>query len=287
MTPKKIVLLVFTIVGLTYFALNQANRLEYLPGKKRILPYPSTFTIEADIYYANDQDLLEAERRTLLVEGNHLVEAIFKALKSDSSKPGCRSMIEDDVNVLSAKVVKQKLYLNLTKSFVDSDLWKRGNQMLCVYALVNSVTQFDKIEKVQIEVEGKSIYYYMTTRNDYSDFTFDDKIIYKQPDSPEKVVLSFLNMISLGRYEAAYLMVERDDAMTKEAVIAAMKSYHYAKNSYQIARPFSRKKGDITDVYIRYQYFDSIRNITYDGGTKVWQLKEKNDGTYSVIWPSD
>ncbi len=287
MTRKKIVLLVFSIVILTYFALNQVNRLEYLQGTKKILPYPSVFTIDADIYYANDQDLLEAEKRTIVVEGNNLVEAIVKALKSDPAKLGCYSLINDDVEVLSAKVVKQKLYLDLSKSYVDSNYWKYGNQTLAVYALVNSVTQFDKIQKVQIEIEGKSIYHYMTKRNDYSDFTFNDEINYKKPDSPEKVVLSFLNMISLGRYDAAYHMLENDDTASREAIIEQMKTYRYAKKSCEILKPFSRKNGEITDVYIRYQYFDKNRDVSYDGGTRIWQLREKPDGTFSIIWPTD
>ncbi len=287
MTRKKILLIVFTIVSLAYFSTNQVNRLEYLPGKKKILPYPSSFTIEADIYYVNGEGKLETEPRTISVEGNHLVEAVFGALKKQPAMPGCYSVITEDVDIISSRIVKKKLYLNLTKSFVESAYWKGDKQMLCIYSLVNSITQFDKIEKVQLQIEEKDIFHYMTERHDYADFTFNDEMNYKKPESPEKIVLGFLNMISLERYDAAYQMIEKSGSLSKDGIIEEMKTYRQAKKNYEILRPFSRKRGDLIDVYIRYHYYDSVRDTTYDGGTRIWQLREKEDGEYRIVWPAD
>ncbi len=267
------------------FAFEQVNSQEAVVGKKEILPYPSTFTLEASIYYMNDDALLEPEQKKIVVQNNQLVEAIVEALKEAPISKDCHSTISDDVRVLSAKIVRQKLYLNLNRAFVKSPYWRAEYRLLTLYSLINSITQFDTIDRVQLRIEGVDLNKYTVDDNYYADFTFNNSVTYQKPDSPEKVVLNFLNLISLNRYDLAYRMIGNSDQISKTEFISEMKIYEQAKKSYEISQPFSRRDGDLINVYVQYQFYDTIRNITYDGGTEIWQLRKDGEENYSIIWP--
>ncbi len=281
----KIMAIVSVCLILMVFAFDQVNFKETVYGRKEILPYPSTFTLEATIYYINDDALLESEQKKIVVKNNQLIEAIIAALKEPPTLKNCRQTISDDVRVLSAKIIRQKLYLNLNKAFVKSPYWEDEYRLLTIYSLINSITQFDIIDHVQLRIEGVDINKYTDDNSLNADFTFNDSVTYQKPDSPEEVVLSFLNFNSLNRYDLAYKMLSNPDDISKADFIAEMKIHKQAKKSYDITQPFSRRDGDLINVYVQYQYYDTIRNITYDGGTEIWQLREDGEENYSVIWP--
>ncbi len=285
MKQIKIIIIGLIITLLITFAFDQINDQEIVIGEKEIQPYPSTFTLEASIYYIGDEGLLEPENKTLIVQNNRLVEAIVEALKQQPSLPNCQSAMAEDVRVLSAKMVNNKLYLNLNRAFVRSENWTGDQRVLTLYALVNSITQFDTIDRVQLRVEGENIEKYARDDNFYTDLTYNDAVTNRQSDSPEQVVLKFLNLISLRRFDLAYEMLEDYQLVDREAFISEMATYYQAKKSYEISRPFSRRNGSVINVTVPYQFYDKIRNITYDGGSEIWQLREAGKENYRIIWP--
>ncbi len=283
----KILMFSLIIILLIAFSFDQVQRQKPLVGDKEILPYPLTFTLEASIYYANDEAMLEPEHKTLIIKNNQLVEAIIEALKKQPNLKNCHSTIDSDVKVLSSKIVNGKLYLNLNKAFVNSSYWKGNERQLVLYSLINSITQFDTIDRVQLRIEGEDINKYINDQGLHSEFTYNDAFSYRKPDSPEQVVLNFLNLISLERYDLAYNMLENSEDVDKDQFIATMTDYYRVKRSYEISQPFSKRNGSIISVHVQYQFYDSIHNITYDGGTEIWQLREAGKEGYRIIWPRD
>ncbi len=285
----KIIIIVSVSLLLIVFAIafDPVIRQEAVEGSKEILPYPSTFTLEASIYYMNEDALLEPEQKEIVVQNNKLIEAIVAALKERPTSPDCYQTISDDVRVLSAKIVRQKLYLNLNKAFVKSPYWAEEYRLLTLYSLINSITQFDTIDRVQLRIEGVDINKYTGDGGLYGDFTYNGSVTYQKPDSPEKVVLNFLNLISVNRFDMAYKMIENSDAISKSKFVSEMTIYEQAKKSYEISQPFSRRDGELINVYVQYQFYDTIRNITYDGGTEIWRLRENSEGNYSILWPRE
>ncbi len=285
MKQLKILLILSISFILVFFVVDQANSQEAVIGQREILPYPSTFTLEAAIYYMNDDALLVPEQKEIVVQNNQLIEAIVEALKETPKTHHSHQTLSENVRVLSAKIVRRKLYLNLNKAFVESIYWETDYRLLTLYSLINSITQFDTIDRVQLYIEGEDINKYTDDDSLIADFTFNDSVTYQKPDSPEKVVLNYLNLVSLNRFDLAYNMLGNRDSVSKDQFIAEMKDYYQAKKSYEISQPFSRRQGDMINVYVQYQYYDTIRNITYDGGTEVWQLYKDSEDQYIIVWP--
>ncbi len=281
----KMLLIWLTIFLLVAFSFDQVRHQKPLVGKKEILPNPSSFTLEASIYYVNDEAMLEPQHKTLVIRDNQLVEAIIESLKEIPDLTNCHRTIDPAVRVLSSKIVNDKLYLNLNKAFVESPYWKQQERHLIIYSLINSITQFDTIDRVQLRIEGENINKYIGDQDIEREFTYNAAFTYRKPDSPEQVVLKFLNLISLERYDLAYAMLENSENVDREAFIEAMKDYYKYKRSYEVSQPFSRRNGSIISVHVQYQFYDPIRNITYDGGTEIWQLREAGKENYRVIWP--
>ncbi len=285
MRAIKMLILSLIIILLIAFSYNRASHQKPLFGQREILPYPSTFTLEASIYYVNNEAMLEPEHRTLIVKDNLLVEAIIAALQEAPSIEGCHRVISGDITVISSEIINNKLYLNLSKAFVDSPYWIGQRRHLVLYSLINSITQFDAISRVELTIEGKPINDYLDAKAIDGELTYNEAFTYQKPDSPEQVVLKFLNLISLSRFDSAYDMLENRAAIDKDQFIEAMNAYCQIKRNYEISRPFSKRNGSIIDVHVPYQYYDLTGNITYDGGTEIWQLREAGRENYHIIWP--
>lgn len=270
--------------GLIIYTVNQISQLEIVEANSGISPNPSTFTIDVPIYYMNGDALLEPEVKTLAVSGNKIVEAVFDALMLKPDNERIFSVLDDSVKILSYEIVNQKLYLNLSEELLYLPFWQRGYQQTVLYSIVNSLCQIDTINRVQIKVAGVDVNAYVDEEQQLSDLSFNESMIYHLPETPEEVVVNFLNLVKLQRYELAYQMLDNQQSIGYERFSEQMARHTKIREAYAIAQPFSIVNEDQITVVINYQYDDHVRNITYDGGTESWHLTYDETDGYKIIW---
>lgn len=272
---------------LIFYTVGRVSTVVYINKEAGISPSPSTFKINTSIFYVNREEMLVAEEKTITINSNELVEAVLTELKMGPTDEKLFGVIDEGVRILSSEIVNKKLYLNLSGELVNSTFWQRGYHEVVLYSIVNSLTQFDNIERIQIKVEGKDINAYLDAKHTIADLSYNDTLIFREPATPRDVVQTFLNYVMIERYDLAFNMTtaSASDDFTKDDFKSEMSSYRNQKQSYEATQPFVKRNGTNLSVIINYEYIDRTRNITYDGGTEEWFLLEESDDLFKVIWP--
>lgn len=271
---------------LVLFAIGRVNTVAYINGEAGISPSPSSFRIETDLYYMNDDFVLEAENRTVIILENDIVTAVLNTLKKTPEKKNLRPVLDPAVRIISSEVINKKLYLNLSPEVMNGNLWKMGYHDLVIYSIVNSLTRFDTIERVQLKIDSKDIKSYLDTAPLMSEFSYNDELVYKPPQSPRDVVQVFLNYTMIERYDLAYQMTTAYASldMNDSGFTQYMRSYRNNKLIYQISEIIVNETDEDTVVLVYYQYIDRVRNIAFKGGFETWYLVKDEEGYYKVRW---
>ncbi len=282
----RFVAIIAMMLILVLFTITRVNTVTYLNESNGISPKPSTYKFESKIYYMNNNSMLESESRTLTIYNNDLVGSVIREITALPKTMSLRPVITSDVKILDAEIINQKLYINFSRDILDSTLWQINYYDVIFYAIVNSLTELDTIERVQIKIEGRDINAYIKSDKIYAEFTYNDTLNFNKPASSREVVETFLNYIMLERYDLAYNMTNLNGKldMAKSDFETVMKSYRQNKLSYVITNSFVNDE-DGYWIVVNYEYYDSVRNVQYDGGSEEWELTKDELGNYHIVWP--
>lgn len=108
------------------------------------------------LYFArNDGMGLQVEKRP--VKGDSKEEAI-KALIAGPENKNLAPTLPEGVKLLSLKVRDDGLCLvNFNESLVENHWGGSTGELLTVYSIVNTLTQFPDVDRVQILIEGRKL----------------------------------------------------------------------------------------------------------------------------------
>ncbi len=114
--------------------------------------------VKADIYFASENmDFLVKETVNINQTMKDLPTALFLKMLDGPMNGDYNTIIPDGTELLWAKTDKDICTLNLNKRFLENMPKDPSKEKLVIYAIVNSITSLEGIDKVQFLVEN-SVY---------------------------------------------------------------------------------------------------------------------------------
>mgnify|MGYP002277123475 CR=1 FL=1 len=150
MTRKSLILiLLFLLIGFSIIFMN------YQQSEKEI----GETGITVNLYFATkDAMYLEAEERIIKSEGvsSKYMETIKQLITGPHSNK-LTTTIPQGVEILDIEHRGETAYLNFNEDLVNNHWGGSTGEIMTVYSIVNTMTQFPEISSVKIMIENKEI----------------------------------------------------------------------------------------------------------------------------------
>lgn len=114
---------------------------------------------EVLLYFADKDANLAIERRAVVLE-NFEKSVVEEIIKGPENKELSKT-INGDVKVISSIVKDGVCTVELSKEFEKYNTSGSAGESVAIYSIVNTLCQFEHIDRVQIKMEGKAIGEYM------------------------------------------------------------------------------------------------------------------------------
>lgn len=113
--------------------------------------------VDIVLYFADQNgDFLQAEKRQIeMVPG--LAKATVEQLIQGPKQKGLTRTIPQGTKIREIDIKNGLCRIDLSKEFKDNHWGGSSGEILTVYSLVDTLTQFDSVEQVEILVEGQRI----------------------------------------------------------------------------------------------------------------------------------
>ena len=111
--------------------------------------------VELKLYFANEKkDLLVPETREVIHNVNTSLERLVVEQLIAGSQTGAAPVLPKDTRILNVSLTDNICYVNLDSTFLNGEV--EAADYIPVYALVNSLTELQTVNKVQITVNGSA-----------------------------------------------------------------------------------------------------------------------------------
>ena len=109
------------------------------------------------LYFSDNKgERLHAEMRDIFLTDAGIARATIEELiKGPSSSSNLMPSIPTDTRLLNIYIENGVSYVDFSREFVDNRIGGSSNDIMTLYSIVNTLTEFNTIEKVQILVEGE------------------------------------------------------------------------------------------------------------------------------------
>ncbi len=148
MSRKSLLLiLVFLLIGFSLIYLNQQGGVDVDNHENRVKLYFAT----------KDAMYLQAEVRTIEGEGSLIYEETIRELINGPQSSQLTATIPEGVNLLNIDIKEQVAHISFNKALVDNHWGGSTGEIMTVYSIVNTMTEFPGISSVKILIEGEQI----------------------------------------------------------------------------------------------------------------------------------
>ena len=112
--------------------------------------------IQTKLYFPdNNVDKLHLELRELLVSNDGTARAAVEGL-IEGPLSNLAPSIPEGTQLLDISILNGVCTVDFSQAFVDNHISGSSNDLMTVYSIVNTLTEFDSIDKVQFLIEGKT-----------------------------------------------------------------------------------------------------------------------------------
>lgn len=279
--PLSITLLLVLLASIIIFAVNTDIDYVKLDQSAYISPEQGSIKIMSNLYFVY-QNALRQETRSITIDDSNFAKSILESLSYGADNDYFKSVFDFGVRIISTDIVNDVCYINFSDTPELIDLFKDDEFDLYIWAIVNSLTESNKVKSVQFLVEGKQYSRSMRGFNLNAPLTKLDSVKYtKEPNSAD-TVLEFLDYIGSLRYDLAYSLLSSKSlsnynysAFIKYANDLNDMSKDFVKESY-----YTRVFHDHHEIFVKFTRIyetDGIRQNTYNKWTIV-----KEDNAYKI-----
>jgi len=179
-----------------------------------------TADYEVNLYFANgDGRSLTAERETLVAADErmletYLAEALVKGPRSSSLK----SALPAGTEILNLYTERGTCYVNFNDAFLRNMSPDLQENMTAVYAVVNSLTETEEIDRVQILVEGTALERYGEVPT-AGPLTYDGTLVYREEGDLLDAEI-WLRRDGADHVSPHFWQIERAEFATTEQLVA-------------------------------------------------------------------
>lgn len=114
--------------------------------------------LNVKLYYPDDQGLkLIAIKRTVNLNGSDKYTATLKSLLTGTQKKGQTTVIPKQAKLKSVQVKGDTAYVDFSQELVTKFTGGSTGEEMLVGSVVNTLTEFTEVKKVQILVDGKVV----------------------------------------------------------------------------------------------------------------------------------
>lgn len=133
--------------------------------------------VEIKLYFANEtKDGLVAENREVVHNSNTSIEKlVVEQLIAGPQGTGMSAVLPKDTKLLNVSLTDSICYVNFDSGFTSGEL--EAAEYIPIYAIVDSLTELQTVNKVQITVNGSSNVMYRDAVSLASPFERDEKYI--------------------------------------------------------------------------------------------------------------
>lgn len=247
---------------------------------KPIPPVPEEITSTVKLFFA-DKNRLAVENRTITTKDMNFEEVIVEELINGPRNKTLIATIPNYTVILSIETIDNICYVNFSRSYIENEKWEELEEDLIIWSVVNSLTQLDYIQKVQILVEGGKIDYLHSENALNQPFTTREDIVQTSDVTHFTVVKDFLDSLVMERYDKAYSMLDKGSSMRVgfQEFRALMSDYIKELRGYEIVLYNTQKFSDKTIISLKYSRSDEDESIAL---YQEWILIEV-DGEFKIV----
>ena len=129
--------------------------------------------IQTKLYFPdNNVDKLHLELRELLVSNDGTARAAVEGL-IEGPLTNLAPSIPEGTQLLGISILNGVCTVDFSQAFVDNHISGSSNDLMTVYSIVNTLTEFDSIDKVRFLIEGK-------TGATFGNFVFNEAFVRRQ-----------------------------------------------------------------------------------------------------------
>lgn len=246
---------------------------------KSIPPVPKEITSTFQLYFVN-KDKLAEEDRLVSTKDMLFEKAIVEELIKGPRNKTFRATIPPNTKLISIETIDKICYVNFSKEYIENKKWQELEECLIIWSLVNSLTQLDSVQKVQILVEGGKIDFKIDNVSLNQPFSRNEDIIQKSDVTHYTILKEFLDSLKMERFDRAYSMLDRESVMRisfqefREIMSSYMKELRDCEIAFFNTQKFRDKiiislKYVKDDVEGRIQFYQKWELIEVDGQIKI------------------
>lgn len=253
-----------------------------------IPPYPSTFKLNINLYYLNEDDLLYPVATTIEINQNRYVDAIVDALKKFPEEKSLRPLLGNEFTVNSYRNQDRKIYIDVAGNVKNNDIWLEVGPDVIIYGFCNSLLSLDNIDAIIMSVDGVYVNEYTSFDDKYGEIRYNDDYVFedKEFQAPEDAVKKFLKLVRIQRFDLAYKLTTtsmRRESPPKYFEDMIQNYYDTRKGlTYRIDK--NARFDDLKNEYsVFVAYYDEKTSNSNLAGLEDWQVILL-DNEYKIIW---
>ncbi|MBS3908051.1 MAG: GerMN domain-containing protein [Actinobacteria bacterium] len=124
---------------------------------KAIAGAKSAKAVDITVYFSDDQsEYLVSETRHIADTENLAISAMEELIKGPTES-GHYATIPSETSILGIDINDRIAYVSFSKELIDKHWGGSSGELMTITSIVNTLTEFDDIQKVQILVDGKTV----------------------------------------------------------------------------------------------------------------------------------